>query len=391
MLTKIRELCGLPHFDDPEKNLQARSLSTLFLAILVSSLIILPIMMFIFTNFTVVYIIIGMNLWLFGAFRLARRGHIDWAATLVVISLLGIVTYILYLESGIHDIASVIYPVLLLIASLLLNRRSFTVMTLLTIICTGVLVFGEMWQWFVPKPFSVELLWADFLIEATILGIAAITVRWLVDQLLRSLRQARRELVERRRIEGERESLIKELEAKNTELERFTDTVSHDLRSPLITIRSFLNYLEQDLLSSDLERVKHDIAYLTEATTKMERLIDNLLKLSRVGRFSNPPEDVAFHVIVDEALSLLQGRLTAHNVEVTLESNLPHVYGDHVRLVQVIQNLLDNAVKFLGNQEEPSIEIGLTGDGDERVFYIRDNGVGIAPHNQEKSLMCLNA
>ena len=91
-----------------------------------------------------------------------------------------------------------------------------------------------------------------------------------------------------------RKELISELESKNAELERFTYTVSHDLKSPLFTIRGFLGYLEQDALSGNQERLKSDIQRISDATDKMQRLLNELLELSRIGRMKNESQPVQF-------------------------------------------------------------------------------------------------
>ena len=175
-----------------------------------------------------------------------------------------------------------------------------------------------------------------------------------------------------------RKKLISELENKNAELERFTYTVSHDLKSPLFTIRGFLGYLEQDAVSGNQMRLKSDIQRITDATDKMQRLLNELLELSRVGRLKNESTNFSFAELASEASELVQGRIMERGVAVHVDQNLPEVYGDRPRLLEVLQNLLDNAAKFMGNQKEPYIEIGRDGDEDGKpIFYVRDNGMGI--------------
>ncbi|MEO8355805.1 MAG: ATP-binding protein [Chloroflexota bacterium] len=178
--------------------------------------------------------------------------------------------------------------------------------------------------------------------------------------------------------ESERDKLIEELEAKNAELERFTYTVSHDLKSPLITIRGFLGFLKQDSHSGNTIRLDSDIQRISDATEKMQMLLNDLLELSRVGRLINKPEVVPFSDIVAEALELVHGRISQGNIAVSVRDGLPLVHGDHMRLVEVVQNLIDNAAKFMGDQPSPRIEIGQRGTvNDMPVLYIQDNGIGI--------------
>jgi signal transduction histidine kinase len=167
-------------------------------------------------------------------------------------------------------------------------------------------------------------------------------------------------------------------------LERFTYTVSHDLKSPLITIKGFLGMLEQDTSSGDTERAKSDMAIISGAVEKMQRFLEELLDLSRIGHLVNPPEEVSLGELVHEAVNMVAGRLEATDAKVEIAPDLPVVYGDHPRLREVFENLIDNAVKFVAEQPNPRVEIGAREDGDETVFYVWDNGIGIDPRYHEK-------
>lgn len=195
-----------------------------------------------------------------------------------------------------------------------------------------------------------------------------------------------RDITVRKWAETEREALINELETKNSELERFTYTVSHDLKSPLITIKGFLGLLREDAQKGDTARLHKDLERISDASDKMQVLLNELLELSRIGRLVNPSEVIPFGVLAREAMDLVQGRIQARGIQVDLQSDLPEVYGDHPRLVEVLQNLIDNAAKFMGDQAKPCIEIGLHGyapDG-KPVLFVRDNGIGIAPEYHER-------
>ncbi len=184
--------------------------------------------------------------------------------------------------------------------------------------------------------------------------------------------------------EIEREQLIAELEAKNAELERFTYTVSHDLKSPLITIGGFVGFLQQDLLNGNTTQAQTDMERILDALARMQQLLDELLELSRIGRRMNPPQTVPFETIVREAMELVSGRIAAGNVTVDIIPDLPTVYGDRARLVEVVQNLVDNACKYMGDTPNPHVEIGARQTEAGTVFYVRDNGIGIEPQNREK-------
>jgi len=180
------------------------------------------------------------------------------------------------------------------------------------------------------------------------------------------------------------EELLNELKAKNEELQSFTYTVSHDLRAPLITISGFLGYLEQDAVKGDVERVKRDALRINDAVSKMQRLLSELLELSRIGRLMNSPEAVSFGEIIEEALRLVEGRLKAQQAEVRVEADFPMIHGDRMRLVGVVQNLVDNAAKFMGDQKHPKINIGVNVENAKPIFFVRDNGAGIEPGQHEQ-------
>lgn len=192
--------------------------------------------------------------------------------------------------------------------------------------------------------------------------------------------------IENARLFTERIGLINELEAQNAELERFTYTVSHDLRSPLVTIRGFLGYLRQDAASGDMERFEKDLKRIANAVDKMQTLLNELLELSRIGRIANPPEDVLFEDIIKDVKEMLSGSIEAGNIKLEVSGKFPVVNVDRLRMTEVVQNLVSNAIKFMGNQPHPTIHIGMNGvDVDDKlIFYVQDNGVGIEPQYHER-------
>lgn len=191
-----------------------------------------------------------------------------------------------------------------------------------------------------------------------------------------------RDITERKRAEEEVRRKAKELQEKNEELTRFTYAVSHDLRSPLVTIQTFQGHLERDIRSQDAAQVEKDLGYIRNAADKMGRLLEELLRFSRVGRMMNPSEEAPLQAIVKEALDLVAGQITVRGVRVDLTKEPVLLYGDRIRLVEVFQNLVGNAVKFMGDEPVPRVEIGVEQAGEELVLFVRDNGIGIDPQLQ---------
>jgi signal transduction histidine kinase len=195
-------------------------------------------------------------------------------------------------------------------------------------------------------------------------------------------------ITEVKRAERERERMLADLEQKNAELERFAYTASHDLKTPLITIRGFLGFVERDAEVGDMVRMRQDILRISNATVRMQELLDSLLELSRIGRIVGPPEPVSMRELSGVAAELLAVPIQERGVTLRIAPDLPEVYGDKKRLLEVMTNLLENAVKFMGDQPAPLIEIGVRYDGEKPAFFIRDNGIGI-PHEYQSRLFTL--
>ena len=208
--------------------------------------------------------------------------------------------------------------------------------------------------------------------------------RWFVGRVTRLIGEGTRRVVVAHENITARKEAEEAMRAKNQELEQFTYAVSHDLRSPVVTIQTFLEHLKQDILAQNAARVAADMNFIHTAANKMAQLLDELLKLSRLGRQTASAVDVLLQVVVKEALDLVAGRISQRGVQVTVPQYPLTLHGDRARFVAVFQNLVDNACKFMGDQKEPRIEIGVETRAAETVFFVRDNGVGIDPRHQAK-------
>lgn len=175
----------------------------------------------------------------------------------------------------------------------------------------------------------------------------------------------------------ERQRQEDELKSKNTELERFTYTVSHDLKSPLITIKGFAGALLADVAAGRADRLSEDLKRIVTAADKMSDLLNGLLGLSRVGRIVHPPQKVSMTKLVEDVLALLAGSIAQRQARVTVQSGLPPAHGDPQRLQEVLQNLVENALKFSPADRVPEIEIGSKNLGEQTAYFVRDHGRGI--------------
>ena len=186
----------------------------------------------------------------------------------------------------------------------------------------------------------------------------------------------------------DRERLIAELQARNVELASFNYTVSHDLKNPLVTIKAYVGLVRKDAAAGKLERMLHDIDRIGCAADRMHQLLDDLLDLSRVGGVQNPPEELSMSELAHQAATGCQA--TEAGVRVDIPDDLPVVRGDRKQLREVFQNLIENAVIYMGKQPSPRIEVGARdlrgrdGSVEPTVFYVRDNGSGIDPPYHDK-------
>lgn len=206
----------------------------------------------------------------------------------------------------------------------------------------------------------------------------------IIARLEESLKDLGQEMDQKQKAETERKLLIEELEGKNAELERFVHTASHDLKSPLITIRAFAGKLESELAAGNTEHAQRRLSRISDASAKMSELIDSLLEFSRIGRQVNPPVEVAFADLAQDAVELLSGPIARAGAVIDIDVGAETVRGDRVRLCEVLQNLIENSLKFAGDETQSQIEVGIRADGDQKVFYVRDNGIGIDPAYHER-------
>lgn len=180
-----------------------------------------------------------------------------------------------------------------------------------------------------------------------------------------------------------------QLEASNAELARFNYTIAHDLRNPLVTISNFAGLLRREVDAGGHERLAHPLERLEKASVWTRLLLDDLFKLSQVGIQAHPPREVPFGRLVREVLEQLERPLAESGTTVEVAVDLPTVRGDPSRLQEALAQLIVNALCYRGDEPKPRIEIGIrqpepgAGEG-FAVFYVRDNGIGVAPEYHER-------
>jgi signal transduction histidine kinase len=174
-----------------------------------------------------------------------------------------------------------------------------------------------------------------------------------------------------------------ELERSNSDLEQFAHVASHDLQEPLRKVSSFCELLAKRYAGQLDERADQYIHFAVDGARRMSVLINDLLAFSRVGRTATGNwVELDCEALLGQAVRNL-GDLVERNGAIITHDPLPTVIGESSLLTTVFQNLISNAIKFRGEQT-PEIHVGARLDGDEWLFRVRDNGIGIDPTYAEK-------
>jgi PAS domain S-box-containing protein len=175
-----------------------------------------------------------------------------------------------------------------------------------------------------------------------------------------------------------------QLESTNQELDRFAYSVSHDLRAPLRAMQGFSLALLEDY-AGELDPGGQDFARrINAAAERMDRLIQDLLSNSRLSREEMALQPVSLEQAVAEAVAQLEDDIRARQAQVRVEPPLPGVQAHHTTLVQVVANLVNNAIKFAAPEVQPQVGLRAEDRGEWVRLWVEDNGLGIAPEHQER-------
>jgi signal transduction histidine kinase len=212
---------------------------------------------------------------------------------------------------------------------------------------------------------------------------------------LRSPAEIQREIIQRRKtelelrqvhsqLEGVIEQRTAELASKNEEMEQFLNTVSHDLKSPVVTCLGLAGTLREDLKAGRMEETNDTIVRIERSATRMRQLIEDLLNLSRIGRVRFELTEVDTHSMISTIGDEFKPRLAAIGAVLDVETDLPTVRADAHWLTEVFENLINNAIKYGCDNPHPRIAVGCATDAKEHRFYVRDNGKGIDPAHHDQ-------
>jgi len=211
-------------------------------------------------------------------------------------------------------------------------------------------------------------------------------VRQQAEQLTAINRNLDREITERKRAEEEIARRAEELAAVNKELETFSYSVSHDLRAPLRAMQGFAHALNEDF-ADRLDPVAQDYTQrIVAAANHMDTLIQDLLAYSRLNRVQMLLQPLDLRSVMPEVQTHVAGESMEREalLEIAIPEAFPHVLAHPTTLMQVVTNMLTNAVKFVAAGVRPHVRVWVEERGERVRLWVEDNGIGIAPEHQDR-------
>ena len=174
------------------------------------------------------------------------------------------------------------------------------------------------------------------------------------------------------------------LALKNKELDDFTYIVSHDLKEPLRGVKAFTKLLIEEYSGKVDKEGKEYLKTISESSSRMTNLIEDLLNLSRIGRIRNIEPGIDLNTLLSDVKKNLAYSLEEKKVDLKVSKNFPKVTCDRIRISEIFSNLISNAIKYSKKDVKPVIEIGYFDRGDTYEFYVKDNGIGIEKQYHDK-------
>lgn len=185
------------------------------------------------------------------------------------------------------------------------------------------------------------------------------------------------DISERKRAEENIRRVNEQLWRKNQEMEQFVYSVSHDLKSPLVTVTGFVGMLKEDLAAGNSEGATDSVERIERATRRMSALINDLLQLSRIGRVEIDRQTVSLQEVIGDLQQDMKDRFEARGARLVVEEPLPNVSADRARVVEVLDNLLSNALKYGCTSPGAVVTVGAVRHPSETCIFVRDQGPGI--------------
>ncbi|TLF40774.1 ligand-binding sensor domain-containing protein [Maribacter aurantiacus] len=223
--------------------------------------------------------------------------------------------------------------------------------------------------------------WFGLILTCFILGLIYLIHYIRIRSLKANQLKLERKISERtKELQIQQKKLLKaadELSLQNEEIQRFTYSVTHDLKSPLSGIKGIANLIPMDINLAENPDMEKYLEMIHTSCDTMGDLIGDLGKMARIGKIKNENEFLNSNEIIQLARNLVWGKLEVNHIALEIHENLPTIYADKNRMIQVFSNLLDNAIKYMGNQNKPLIVVKAKKTEKEVEFQVIDNGSGM--------------
>lgn len=188
------------------------------------------------------------------------------------------------------------------------------------------------------------------------------------------------DITEQKKLENQKEQLLKKLEKQNEQLNEYAQIVSHDLKSPLRSIHSLITWIKEDNEKEFSSETLQYLDMIESKVEKMDHLIQGILTYSKVDSENRVYESIDLNEVINNCIKIIH---IPENINVKIDGVLPIVKADKFRMQQLFQNLISNAVNYI-DKPEGLVSVGFSEDEKSYTFYVKDNGPGIAIENQEK-------
>jgi PAS domain S-box-containing protein len=249
---------------------------------------------------------------------------------------------------------------------------------------------GILWEIFNKQPKCRSMALLPLFIRKNTFGILALASKKQIDfdeekkHILSAIGHQLAINIENAILFKELDEKTKEVEAKNKELSSFVFTVSHDLKTPLIALHGYLDLFREEFHPIIDEAGREYLDRLLYNAQYMNRMINDLLRLSRAGRVVGTKRRFSTYKLVKEIYMCLYPQLQEKQIRFDISNSLPIIYGDRQRLQTVFENLIGNAIKYCSEKRQPFIEIECKDRKNVYEFTVRDNGIGIDLADHER-------
>ncbi len=331
---------------------------------------------------------------------LLRRRHLRASSLILMLFMLGTVTFIATIGQGIRDLSLVAFPILFIFAGLALEQKYFRLCIGLALLAATWLALGEIYGWFTPVPFSFSQTsnWFYLIAVVLILLVGALAVDRLAAYMRRSLERARAEVALRKQMEQEVLKLNASLEERVAErtrelqeaqekilrqeklaiLGQMAGSVGHELRNPLGVINSSIYYLRLVLPDAN-EKIKQHLDMIENQVHVSDKIIGDLLGFARVTSVKR--ETVVVSDLVKRVLERFPVPATI-TLALEIPDSLPRVVVDPLQMEQVLGNLVTNGYQAM--KEAGNLTVSANQQEEMVAIAVRDSGSGITPENMQK-------